>query len=313
MNECIFCGRDSEVLNGIQVENSIAPVTQFNCPNCGVYNLNYSYPANQNQYEQDKTKFHLVAGYLFETNTPDRAPVLVSKFTIKNLIDDPLIPRRAIQKIEKLLLYLYKNTEFKGGLEMNQKNKKTIIVLVCISILLLGALFIFLVTVVFPAQGQAWQTIELENVGSLRVPEDWVFTERNGVIYFTDGSFSENDTLEDVTLYMFLFSPNVETWEENFQDGASNTFFESVKFAKNINRNLVHSPPILGSPISQYGNAVYEIDGEEMTRMQISMEAGNAWRNQHLRAYLSFIVWDESVSQEMVRRIAQSYRREHPL
>jgi len=160
---------------------------------------------------------------------------------------------------------------------------------------------------------RSWQTIEISYVGSLRVPENWVFTERGGIIYFTDREFSNDETLDDVTLYMFLRSPNVRTWEAvRGGDVTSNIFFESVRFVNDINRTLVYSPPVLGSPISAYGNAIFEINGEERARMEINMEAGNA-RVGSLRAFMQFVIWDESVSQATVRRIARSYRQEPSL
>jgi len=155
-----------------------------------------------------------------------------------------------------------------------------------------------------------WQTVEVEYVGSLQVPGDWVFTERNGVIYFTDREFDDSDPLEDVTLYMFLAWPNIETWEVWYHDAvSSNTFFESIKFVRNINRSLVYAPPIFGSPIGGHGNTIYEIDGEEKTRMEIDISAVNAWLD-NSRTSLHFIVWDESVSEATARRIVRSYRRE---
>ena len=188
---------------------------------------------------------------------------------------------------------------------MNSERKKIVrvIVISCIGILLLSAPFIW--RELSETRWSGWQTIEIEDVRDLRVPEDWVFTKREGVIYFTDREFGENDTLDDVTLYMFLLSPNMETWEGEWYDTFSNTFFESVGFVREINRNLVYFPIIFGSPIGQYGDNVYEIDGEEVTKMGIGVSARNVWVG-GWRAYLRFIVWDESVSQATVRRIARS-------
>jgi len=149
-----------------------------------------------------------------------------------------------------------------------------------------------------------WQEIEIENVGSLRVSVSWVFTEKEGVIYFTDRELSESDTLEDVTLYMFSLWPNTETWEGRSSDDVSNSFFESIRRIDLIRRD--------GSYGSGHGKALYEVDGEEVEMMFVFIIAGNIWVGRHpsQRAVLNFVIWDESVSETTVRRIMRSYRQE---
>lgn len=43
-----------------------------------------------------------------------------------------------------------------------------------------------------------WKTVELENVGSFMVPEAWILTEKDGILYFTDRPLEE----ECCTIYM---------------------------------------------------------------------------------------------------------------
>ena len=77
-------------------------------------------------------------------------------------------------------------------------------------------------------------------------------------MYFTDREFSDDDTLEDVTLYMFLLSPHMKSWIEGRGYIGSNTFFENVRLVREIDRNLVYFPIILGSPIGEYGDNEFE-------------------------------------------------------
>jgi len=148
-----------------------------------------------------------------------------------------------------------------------------------------------------------WQTIEIEYVGHFRVPEDWVFTEKNGVIYFTNREFEDGDTLEDVTLYMFLSSVNVETWQKVTNDTRTNTFFNSINWVRQINNRAS------SSALAHYGEALVEIDGEEIVKFWIGMMAGNV-RMDFQYVGFTFVVIDESVTTQTIRRIARSYLRE---
>ena len=106
---CMLCGKPSN-------EHQRDPVTGggsdfFDCPNCGRY-LHIDFFAQL----VEKNKI-VISSFLFETNRHDNhstAYITLDEQTINQILRDEKIPKTAMQKIEKLLLYFYKKTEHIG-------------------------------------------------------------------------------------------------------------------------------------------------------------------------------------------------------
>lgn len=101
--------------------NSVCQVTEsgFNkniqCPSCGPYSLSNLqgspiFPQNTQ---------HLIAGYLYETkihrseliNSGAMRTFFLNEETIQKILSDPLIPKRAMQHLDKIIMNLYKRNE----------------------------------------------------------------------------------------------------------------------------------------------------------------------------------------------------------
>lgn len=87
--------------------------SDITCPNCGYYAISYSVLSDMQ--ESLNTNRHLIAGYLHETNSLDvpRSCIITSD-KLDSILVNPLIPKTTMQKLEKLLLYFYKQNEYIG-------------------------------------------------------------------------------------------------------------------------------------------------------------------------------------------------------
>lgn len=80
------------------------------CPSCGPYSL----PSLDQKYLESIQNIHLLAGYLFETQQ-DRIKsielggddLLLTPDTINKIFTSSLIPKTSMQKLDKILLYMY--------------------------------------------------------------------------------------------------------------------------------------------------------------------------------------------------------------
>ena|GEM_PF-1309632 len=87
----------------------------YRCNNCGAYSL---YDSAKSIASENK---HLLAGYLYETNRHDKSYVEdddleISSMTIKKILSDGRIPKTPMQRLERLLLNLYKISDKFGDL-----------------------------------------------------------------------------------------------------------------------------------------------------------------------------------------------------
>jgi nucleoside 2-deoxyribosyltransferase len=96
---CIFCETESTCYN-----------INWTCPCCGKYQIDadtLSDLRTERVFQQNK---HLLSGYIREMNDYNEIPV-IRYDTYKTLLNHSLIPTTPLQKVEKLLAYVYRNTK----------------------------------------------------------------------------------------------------------------------------------------------------------------------------------------------------------
>ena len=104
MGKCYFCTtecdhqRDASKRGGSDF---------FRCPNCGSY---YTIDFFKSDIDSNK---HMIAGYLYEIKDDNEIPELDTEY-IQKILNSPKIPKTTIQRLEKLLLYFYKQNEYIG-------------------------------------------------------------------------------------------------------------------------------------------------------------------------------------------------------
>jgi len=122
MGNCHFCGAACEVTRQARYNHSCYE----NCPNCGSYNL---YDWRKNTLDDH---LHTIAGYLYETNRHirhdrygDSPPRDINGDILQEIKMSGLLPRTNMQRLERLLLNVYKLNKFFG--QVHTIEDKTVI------------------------------------------------------------------------------------------------------------------------------------------------------------------------------------------
>jgi len=115
LEKCRFCGESVEPKPVPQMM-----AKEYRCKNCGNYVLDNLLSGSLEAYID---KLHLIAGYLAETkahrdyvgsSSENLQRAVISKDKIESIFTDPIVPRRIMQKLDKLLVFLHKNTNHFG-------------------------------------------------------------------------------------------------------------------------------------------------------------------------------------------------------
>jgi len=135
-----------------------------------------------------------------------------------------------------------------------------------------------------------WQNVSIEKVAKFRVPDEWIVTQENSVIYITDKPIDEPE------YQIFLIGTSSWIGQEESEDIAPHELFEDVEYV-----GLVKSQVF--SYGGMYGQNEYKIDNDIVTKSYVSYSSGN--RNSAM-----FIAWDDLVDEETMIKIAESFRIE---
>jgi hypothetical protein len=88
-------------------------IYEYNCANCGLYELTGD---DNNMLKRDYAdKKHLIAGYLYEFNKDNENIFNVTDKNLKLILNDGRMPQTPIQRLERLLLNLYKKSNGEIG------------------------------------------------------------------------------------------------------------------------------------------------------------------------------------------------------
>jgi len=109
---CFFCNSQADYFKDGTLD------TIHSCDYCGNYSVSRSF---FDDYRDDKefrdkvnqTKY-IIAGYLEETKGERNETFLISSSNYNNIIENIVIPKTSMQKLEQMLLYCYKKNEFIG-------------------------------------------------------------------------------------------------------------------------------------------------------------------------------------------------------
>ena len=175
-----------------------------------------------------------------------------------------------------------KNTSSKLSL------KKVIIILSC-PIILFGIYFFVLCILgyLYRVDYAGWQLVSFGNVGTLRVPEEWVVTIDDNVVFMTD------KPLEDEDYLIYLVGGFATKGEELYLP--NHDLFNDLE--------LVAISFSMTSFSSRYGNIEYRLNGKSFTKL--GADFGGLRKDQ-----MSLIAWDDLVDEDTLFKIANSFRSE---
>lgn len=107
-SKCILCGLDAQMV-GLGPLNS---QYQYICPNCGTFRVSDVF--NDSDVDtHSKLPKHILAGYARELSDNGKEAYFSTE-TATSILDSPLIPQSPIEKLDKLLLWYYKQSDVFG-------------------------------------------------------------------------------------------------------------------------------------------------------------------------------------------------------
>jgi hypothetical protein len=110
ISDCFFCNEKAKY-TGV---GPLDQVFEVDCPNCGLFKISGEvfslFP-----FKEIENKKYLLSGLIKEKNELGLNQVVIEYDDIKKLFNDSLIPSSFMQKIDKVLLYIYKKSSFFGS------------------------------------------------------------------------------------------------------------------------------------------------------------------------------------------------------
>ncbi len=104
---CIFCGQHVE-----------KPMTsgdnyRFDCQNCGIYKITGTALEDMpNSVKKFQERKHLISGFLREMAELGLLTEMITSYNYNSLLSSSLIPKNALEKLNKLILFFYRKTEY---------------------------------------------------------------------------------------------------------------------------------------------------------------------------------------------------------
>lgn len=133
-----------------------------------------------------------------------------------------------------------------------------------------------------------WKTVELENIGSFMVPQTWVFSEEDGIVYFSDRPLGE----EGCIIYM----------------AEKSTYL--LNDVTEVNPYIGEMQALEGEYGAVFGNSGYyalwnfSLNGETVSKFIVIFDMTVASGG----SYCLLVGWDDAVDEDVVMQIAASFR-----
>lgn len=105
MCKCVLCGAGANVRG----TDALDTVLHYTCPICGEFNVTDKFVKLG-----DKANAYLLSGYIQEQNINGNTHILITTKNVEDILSSPLIPHTPKEKLDKLLLWYYKKTEYFG-------------------------------------------------------------------------------------------------------------------------------------------------------------------------------------------------------
>ena len=166
---------------------------------------------------------------------------------------------------------------------MSKKKIILIVIVILILILMIIAMVGYKIYRKICPDYTGWKKIEITDIGSFYVPEDWIYTKEGTIVYFTDKPITE----ENYNIYLI-----------------GTEFIKNEKYIKitdiypeyNEIRDEKHK---LLSNSADYEETIFEINNKEERKFHIEFFGGNY--------ELDLYAWDNLVDINTIKKIAESY------
>lgn len=106
--KCILCGLDAQIIGLGQLNSQY----RYVCPSCGTFRMSDVFNGGDTD-THGRSQKHLLSGYAREM-ADNGKEAYFSTETANTILDSPLIPQSPVEKMDKLLLWYYKQSEVFG-------------------------------------------------------------------------------------------------------------------------------------------------------------------------------------------------------
>lgn len=171
---------------------------------------------------------------------------------------------------------------------MNKKKKLKIIFTMGIIILIIllsfmGWIKYNIYTKIFPDY-TGWKKIEIANLGYCYIPNNWIYTKKDDIVYFTDKPLTEKE-------YKIYLIGTEHVFGEKYTK-ITDVFEESEEIETRDLKLLSNG--------ATYSEKVFKIRGEEKNILHIEFHKGT-------QIFLDLYAWDNLVDINTIKKIAESY------
>jgi hypothetical protein len=127
-----------------------------------------------------------------------------------------------------------------------------------------------------------WQSISIPEVGTFRVPGDWIVTQSNNVVYITDKPIDE----EGYKIYL------IGKTEDGRNRVPYSEYFENIEYIKSV-RGVIYSNSAL------FSIHKINVNGNIVEKYIITLS--NTTKD------IDLLAWDNLIDENTMKKIAQSY------
>lgn len=127
-----------------------------------------------------------------------------------------------------------------------------------------------------------WQTVTIDSCGTVKLPSDWVVYEKDGLLYVVD---------EEQTPIMIQSNSYAGIEDGDEGETEANDYYKEVKCIKTLSSAYF-------SNSAGFGTVLVEKDGIQSE--QLFLELGAV-------PYVQMIIWDDTVDEKLVKKIALSF------
>ncbi len=104
--KCIFCGKNAHI--------TVDGHYKYDCPNCGIFRVSDIFN-DEDIVTQKKLPKYILAGYARELSDNGKEAFFCTD-SLQSILDSPLIPQSPFEKLDKLLLWYYRQSDSFGKL-----------------------------------------------------------------------------------------------------------------------------------------------------------------------------------------------------
>lgn len=104
--KCILCGLDAQIIGPFNSQ------FRYVCPNCGTFRVSDVFN-DRDVDTHSKLPKHILAGYARELSDGGKEAFFTTD-SVQIILDSPLIPQSPVEKLDKLLLWYYKQSDSFG-------------------------------------------------------------------------------------------------------------------------------------------------------------------------------------------------------